>query len=432
MSFFDKIRHFIPYLRKPKYHSKYEYFVEQHPDLIISRNKQTGANIRTYYTALNNVWINACITVKTNEILNLGWNIRNIDTEINTLDSENIYVQNVFKRPFGYNSNITFEKLLSLICISHMGLGDAFVECITDNNDMLIGFQYIPVEYLMYDIETECFCLRNDQNVQFEDNQLIHIYNPPIDGDIWGVSPIDILATGILMETLSQNHTKGILEHGGLNPQNVILFDSDMDYADYEAEFKRLQEQAKREATRNSTLILKGADYKDIGYSPHDLEYEELQKDFRDRVLATFQVPPSKISIIETGNIGSGSGTSQAENFKKTLFSETTLIASEFNRILEEYGFDSEISFNELDIENKQERASIENLQLQSGVRTINEVRNGYNYEPVAWGYEPMILSNLVNINDTINKEKVDESMQQLQGKLAKSDYDYNDDDEQQ
>jgi HK97 family phage portal protein len=410
MKFLSKIRNHIHYLRKPEQHSTYNSFLHDYGWVYQKRDKQ-NKGVSVYYTAMKNVWINACITVKTNEILNLGWSIKNTNTD--KPSSEEQYLYNLLEKPLGYNSTVNFDKLLSLICFSHMGVGDAFLEVITDDNGELIGFQYIPVDYLRYNYDNECFQLRYDPDTVFEDNQLLHIYNPPIDGTVWGISPIDILASDISLEILSRDHTRSILKHGGLNPRGVIEFDTNLDEDDYVSELERLSLQAESDK-RNGTLILRGGDYKDISYSPHDLEYQALQTDIRDRILATYQVPPSKISIIETANLGSGSGTSQAENFKKILFAETSLISSEFNRIFKEFGYESELSFNELDIENKQERASIESQQLQAGVRTINEVRAGYGWEPVLWGDEPLINRPLLDVTDSTGTQSVKDSIKAL------------------
>ena len=160
-----------------------------------------------------------------------------------------------------------------------------------------------------------------------------------------------------------------------------------------------------------------------MGFSPKDMEYQELQKDIRDRILAIYQVPPSKVDVFETANLGSGRDTAQAENFKKVLFSETNLICGEFNRILNEYGFECELSFNELDIENKEERASIENMQLQSGVRTINEIREGYGLEPVEWGDTPMISGDVADVTDVTGKGLVSQAEKDLIANYPYMDY---------
>ena len=413
MSFLNKIRNRIPYLRKPEKYSIYRQFLLDHKWMLRNRDKQKGMQV--YYDAMNDVWINACISVKTNEILNLGWGVRNTETEKDITSSGDNYIHNLLNKPLGYNNGLNFEKLLSLICYSHMGLGDAFLEVISNDNGELIGFQYLPADYLKYDYDVEAFQLRYDPDTYFDDKELIHIYNPPVDGGVWGVSPIDILARDLTLELLSRDHTRSIIKHGGLNPHGVIEFDYDMSEDEYLNELERLSTQAQDENTRNGTLLLRGGEYKDISYSPQDMEYQALQNDVRDRILATYQVPPSKISIIETANLGSGSGTSQAENFKKILFAETSLISSEFNRIFREYGFESELFFNELDIENKQERATIENLQLSSGVRTINEIRAGYNLEPVVWGDEPLINTPVMDVTDSTGEKALSESVKNLE-----------------
>ena len=66
-------------------------------------------------------------------------------------------------------------------------------------------------------------------------------------------------------------------------------------------------------------LILRGATYTSASRHNHDMEYQALMKDIRDRILATYGVPPQRVSIIEVANLGSGSGESQNKQFKKTF-----------------------------------------------------------------------------------------------------------------
>ena len=65
------------------------------------------------------------------------------------------------------------------------------------------------------------------------------------------------------------------------------------------------------------------------------------------------------------------------------------LIEDQFNKVLGRHGFHEVFEYNREDLENKRNRADIENIRLNNGSLTINEVRSGYGEEPVEWGDEP-------------------------------------------
>ena len=74
---------------------------------------------------------------------------------------------------------------------------------------------------------------------------------------------------------------------------------------------------------------------------------------------------------------------------------------------------------NDLDIEDKYQRAQIEDIQIRNGSITINEVRNNYGWNKVSWGDEPInykdntenrdtdVLTNqhLNNLKDSLKKQ---------------------------
>ena len=92
------------------------------------------------------------------------------------------------------------------------------------------------------------------------------------------------------------------------------------------------------------------------------------------------------------------------------------------------------LEFNDLDVEDKKNRAEIENIRLQNGSLSINEVRSGYGEEPVPWGNVPMNYSNYgvtpnilnpTNIEPLGNNTEIDKALKTVQAyksQLYKSD----------
>ena len=120
-----------------------------------------------------------------------------------------------------------------------------------------------------------------------------------------------------------------------------------------------------------------------------------------------FGVPPAKVDIIETGNLGTGTGESQDKNFAKVINSNCRVIEDAFNKNLGRSGFQEIFEFIREDHENKLNRAEIEDKQLRNGSTYINEVRSGYGLEPVDWGNVPMNYSQFAL---AASPEKIDDS----------------------
>ena len=140
-------------------------------------------------------------------------------------------------------------------------------------------------------------------------------------------------------------------------------------------------------------IITQGANYQATNNSNRDMEFLELLQYARDRIITIFGVPPAKVGIIKTGNIGTGTGESQDKNFGKVINGDCRVIEDAFNKNLGRSGFQELFEFIREDHENKLNRADIEDKQLRNGTTFINEVRSGYGLEPVEWGNVPMNYS---------------------------------------
>lgn len=270
--------------------------------------------------------------------------------------------------------------------------GDAFIEV---NHDEIFanvpnGFRFIPTELMGYDYERDAWCLRNTDHI-FEVENLIHIFEPKITirGSKWGTSLIDTVSMDIALEVLSLSHNKEIFANHGLDPRGVLNFDKDVAKTIVESNIARF----KKEKNKKGMIVTQGANYQATNNSNKDMEFLDLLQYARDRIITMFGVPPAKAGIIETGNIGTGTGESQDKNFAKVMNGNCSVIEDSFNKNLGRSGFQELFEFIREDHEDKQKRADIEDKQLRNGTTYINEVRSGYGLEPVEWGNVPMNYS---------------------------------------
>lgn len=388
MGFFDNITSSIserlPSLRKPEYNSLYESYLDEYAWTLQKRNKTIGIGWDTYYAAGNNVWISACIQAYVDTVTNLDYLIYNPNSE--TVNTTRVnYLNNLFENPMGLKRNDTYEIFQTLMWKSYLLLGDAFCEVIYDNKftNIPIGFKHIPTEKLIYYPDTAQWGLI-DNSRKFDEDQLIHIKDPDIRGTVWGQSKIDILASDITMEILGQQHTKDLLENKGFDPRGVIEYDTNLPEDEWNRQIKRIQAQATH--NRKGTMIIRGGKYTKAANTNQDMEFIEMKKEIRDRIIATYGVPPARVSIIETANLGSGSGLAQDKQFKKTFKGKSKLFEKAYSKVLGRSIFEEIFEYGDLDIQDAKERTDIENIRINNGSKTINEVRQSYGEEPVSWG----------------------------------------------
>lgn len=379
----------LPFLRRPTQQSSYNQYFNNLLWAFQKRNKSVGIGWHTYYKAMNNVWVNACIQTYIDEVINVNYKIKSPIESQKPNTTHIKYLTHLFDHPMGYDSQNTFSTHQTLMWKSYLGLGDAFCEVIHDKtyDKVPLGFNYIPCEFMHYYPETDQWGFIDDSH-RFENDELIHIKDPHIRNNVWGESKIDILAKDIMLELLSRDYITDYLENYGLDPNGIIQYGADIDDETWNDEIERLQMEAQN--VEKGLLVLRGATYTSASRSSHDMEYQNLMKDIRDRVLATYGVPPQRVSIIEVANLGSGSGESQNKQFKKTFKGKARLFEDAYNRILGKGGFEEYFQYGEIDIEDKLKNAQIDNIQLNNGSLTINEVRSKLELSPVPWGDTPL------------------------------------------
>lgn len=381
----------LPGIRRPERYSMYDLFMDEYGWSFTTPDKHIG-DLYTYHQAFEkNVWVRRCCMVICDEMLAQGFRINNPTQEHVNYEKVN-YLTDLFNAPAGKYAEETFSSLIKQIVPSFKVTGDAFIEV---NHDELFdkvpnGFKFIPTELMGYDYERGAWCIRNTGHV-FEPENLIHIYEPKIQirGSKWGTSLIDSIAQNIALEVLGLNHNKDVFENHGLDPRGVISFDKDLKPQMVSKNISRL----KKQKNKKGIIALQGGNYQQTNNSNKDMEFLELIRYSRDCIITMFGVPPAKVDIIETGNLGTGTGESQDKNFAKVIHGNCQVIEDAFNKNLGRSGFQELFEFIREDHENKLTRAEIEDKQLRNGTTFINEVRSGYGLEPVEWGNVPMNYS---------------------------------------
>ena len=364
------------------------------------RNVQAQASWNTYYQAMDNVWVDACISAQVMEILAANFNITTGDTDKDEEDHVN-YLSDLFNHPNGEGGRETYTRFQWKIWSSLLGTGDAFIEVAMDEtlNSFPAGLYYIPPHMMRYDTQTDQYGIIGT-NILFEDDELLHPHFPDITNEYWGKSKIDKIASDITADILAWKFNRDYFREG-MHPHSVLKYDpSKISNEQFDAEIKRSKESSNN---ANGTLITYG-DFQDLALSNKDMEFGDLMDRVRDRIIAGYGVPPQKVGIIESGNLGSGSGDSQNRDFKKKLKGEIALFEDEFKRVTDgQLGWDESFRYGTLDLDDERAQVEIDDIRLKNGSRYINEIRKRDGLKPLAnGGDDAYVVGNLTDVSDLV------------------------------
>ena len=388
----------MPVLRKPYDDSLFQEYVRQYGFLFNIANKTAG-QFSFFKKAQLNPYVYSCVNAISDTFLINGFKINNPD-EFNVNVNNVRYLTNLFNQPESNQSPLTFPVFIKQIVNSQELVGDTFIEINYEEFDydhnnyhIINGFQYVPASLLRWFDDTDQYGFRNKPNIRYEPDELIHIYEPSIDfrDSKFGLSKLETIQKPLLMMWLGLDYNQKLMENNGIDPTAVLAFDKDMDDEHFNTELLRLQAMIQSEVTkRGGMLAVKGASYQSAKVNNKDMDYVNMMNMCRDMIISLFRVPPAMIGVIETANLGSGNGEAQKEQFKNVMNAKAKFYESAFNKALGRNGFDEVFQFNEMDIEDELKRANIESTQIRDGIRTVNEIRKTYGWDPVDWGNEPL------------------------------------------
>ena len=367
----SNIRNQLPTIRDTS-HTRYNEYTQyqSHP---LTRYQ----NLNYYYQAIRNPVVYRCNKVWKNTALACNFSIDTDTRENDSLPTKE-YLNRLFQQPLGYNSNTTWSDMNGLIWDSKDNMGDAFFEISTDKDyNILNGFKYIHNNRIMFNPDTMCYSLKEQPEIQYEPNELIHIREPSIDPSsmAWGISKIDRAKDHIALYINAMNYNNQVLNNDGLDPNIILSFDASINNQNIQSELDRLSIEAKKGANRKF-LALKGATVQHTNYNNKDMHYLELLKFAEDGIIRTYGVPPQLYGKIETANLGSGSGDSQKKDWKTTFEGESCYVEDAFNNCLKNYGFTERFYYQKIDVIDELYEAQVAQIQLQAGIKTRDEIRN--------------------------------------------------------
>lgn len=280
---------------------------------------------------------------------------------------------------------------------------------------LLFGDAYIEVVYLLgepvalYTLDATTMTVIADQHgevsgyiqdvdgvrkAEFDADQVIHISLDAPRGGLYGVSPaqkclLPVTAWLFTMATLKECFRRG--DPPRLHVDLAHFQDNDVQRWREQYRVYNLGPKAVGEP-----VVTTGGGVVGVLDGRKVTDYLDADRQLRDQIISSFGVPPAKLGIIETGNLGGGTGEAQDKTFRvNTIIPIANLILEKLNFHLLQQGFgiiDWHLEFEEIDYRDSKVVEEIRETRLRAGAYTLNRWRAEIGEPPVEGGDDPIFM----------------------------------------
>lgn len=212
-------------------------------------------------------------------------------------------------------------------------------------------------------------------------SEIIHLakYNPA--SSFYGM-PDAVPAIGAVMgDLMARDYNVNFFENNATPQYCLMISGGTLSQKDKEELTKYLSD---LKGNPHKTMVLQfpqgiTGELKPISASPKDASFHDYRKMNRDLMVVAHGVPPHLLGIIESGNLGGGTGETQLTNFKNLVISpRQRFLSDRITRLIIGQGLGVKsvrFVFNELDVEDELKSAQIDKILIDAGVTTPDEVR---------------------------------------------------------
>lgn len=363
------------------------------------------ANFRAIYLMKkSHPWLRACLRATEKQVIKSGWDVipKNKDEPWNeeTRKRIKLFLENC-------NPQTTFSDLVVEWFEDKATYGDGFLEIVL--NEMTgepASLWSIMAETMRVLANDHGEIMAYPQIVDgslastFEPKEILHWKEGSDDYSLFGMGRLESLLGAIAVDLMADDHNRLLLEeNNGRVPGYLVFEDSNQD------ELERLRDSIITQTAANpwAPVYLSGkvSQWIPTALTEKDINFTELKKEVRNKIMAVYGVTPMKVSIVETGKLANpeeqievANDTVRAEqqeaesvlNMKLIpLFKNSENLKFTFNPVEEK--IDDQLKLKDMELK----QAQIDEIYLRNKVMTINEVREKRSFgNPVTWGQEPV------------------------------------------
>lgn len=261
--------------------------------------------------------------------------------------------------------------------------------------------------------------LTSARPVPFGKREVVWIEKNPISYDIYGRSAIenlyDILQTLIYaiqydVEYFEDNNVpKGFIQLAGASQADLNAFKER--WNDMQLKRDTLSGKLRKIFHRVPITNSPNAEFKRVQFTSQELELISKQQWFSKLVWMAFGVTPSELGFTEDSN--RATDVSQSRVFKRRIIVPLVeLLEFYINKeIVSEWGYDDiEFKFKIFDAQEEITKYQLYQLQLNSKIKSINEIRKEEGLSEVEWGKNPMDFMQSFGLNPIQKPEETEKT----------------------
>lgn len=373
----------------------------------------------TYYKVyLGNQWVSGCANVISKRITSGGWEC--VEIEQGKGDEANKKIIEDLLR--FENLEEDFLQFLRSIATDILVFGEAYCELVWEGG-IVVGLYMIDAVSMTTHFDKHGIVTkytqsleRSTQTVEFEPDQIIRWWLPDPRAKKKALSPIEHLKDPVYLEQSMITWVEKFFKQGTRPNYSVELGpETSVDDAQRYVKFFKENYTGVQNA-HVPPVFYGGAKGVESGRGTIDIDFDKGQDKQRDRVLAVYGVPPAELNIIESGNIGGGTGESQNKSFMyNTVIPIEQTILEKFNYRVINKGLginDWRIATIHADYRSDVDVVKIQDTQIRNGSRTINEIRRSGGQSDIPGGDEAVIVASKDILPVARNQELANEQKQ--------------------
>jgi HK97 family phage portal protein len=362
-----------------------------------SERQQVLAQLHQAYMACN--WVSAAVDLIARTVTAGGLQVVGEAKDGGDVPAETPPVARLKRLIRFTNPREDMVQLLRNVCTDLMLFGDAYLEVV-----YLLGE---PVA--LYTLDATTMTVIADQHgevsgykqdvdgvrtADFKPGQVIHISLDAPRGGLYGVSPaqkamLPITAWLFTMATIKECFRRG--DPPRLHVDLAHFQDTDVQRWREQYRVYNLGPRAVGEP-----VVTTGGGAVGVLDGRKVTDYLDADRQLRDQIISSFGVPPAKLGIIESGNLGGGTGEAQDKSFRvNTIIPVANLILEKLNYHLLQQGFQIDgwhLEFSEIDFRDSKVVEEIRDMRLRNGSYTLNRYRDEIGEPAVDGGDDPVLV----------------------------------------
>lgn len=343
-----------------------------------------------YQAYLNSVWISACVDVIAKRITSGGMII-----ELTENGTENQAEYDTLHTFLHYiNDDEDFLHYVRSIVTDLLIYGEAYSEVVYKESKPF-SLHKIDCITMNYKLEQHGKIIGYEQNmthstetVKFAPNEVMRWWLADPKANKKALSPIERILGPVDAEVHMADWVRAFFRKGA-RPNFWIKFPGSKEEAQRFIIY--LRENYTGQANAHIPLVLfDEAELYEIGKGSVDIDFLKGRELACKEILAAYQVPPALVGLIESGNIGGGTGESQEKSFQFNACDPIRhLFFEKFNYAVVNQGFkitNYRVNTRYSDYRSDDVVVKINDMQIRNGSLNVNEVREHLGKSPVPGG----------------------------------------------